>query len=153
MLKRIIRWIDNKVCFAWIGARIYLKWLTDCRRLPLTSDHWELYQIIHRLYWKDLRDFPNLVNCRDFNDRMQWLKLFDQSEEIIRCSDKITVRDYVKERVGEKYLVELYQVCDHFSQINFKSLPKSFVIKTNHDSGSVILVRDKSKFDSTLLVN
>lgn len=115
--------------------------------LPLTSDHRELYDVIHRFFWKKLNDFPDLVNCRDFNDRMQWLKLFDQSHEIVRCSNKITFRDYVKERLGEGYQVEAYQVCDHFSQIEFDSLPTAFVIKANHDSGTVKLVRDKSKLD------
>ncbi|MDD3936006.1 ATP-grasp fold amidoligase family protein [Rhodoferax sp.] len=123
------------------------KWAQDSKRLPLTAAHWELYEIIHRLCLKELGEFPNLVNCRDFNDRIQWLKLFDQDFEIIRCSDKILVRDYVRERVGEKYLVELYQVHDHFDEIDFEALPKSFVIKTNHDSGTVILVRDKTKLD------
>lgn len=94
-----------------------------------------------------LHDFPNLLDCRDLNDRIQWLKLFDQSREIIRCTDKILVRDYIRERVGEQYLVKLYQTCDHFSGIDFDALPNSFVIKTNHDSGTVILVRDKHELD------
>lgn len=123
------------------------KWHHDCRYLPLTAAHRELYDIIHRLCWLKLGEFPNLVNCRDFNDRIQWLKLFDQDMEMIRCSDKILVRDYVRERVGDKYLVKLYQVHDRFEQIDFTALPDDFVIKTNHDSGTVILVRDKAKFD------
>jgi len=73
--------------------------------------------------------------------------LFDQSEEKVRCADKVLVRDYVRERVGEKYLVKMYQVHNHFSQIDFDALPNAFVIKTNHDCGTVILVRDKSKLD------
>ncbi len=53
----------------------------------------------------------------------------------------------MRERVGERYLVRVYQVHDHFSEIDFETLPNSFVLKVNHDSGSVILVRDKAKFD------
>lgn len=98
-------------------------------------------------YMKRLGYFPHLVDCRDFNDKIQWLKLFDQDVEIIRCSDKLLVREYVKERVGEKYLTEVYQIRKSFDAINFETLPKSFVIKTNHDSGSVALVRDKLKMD------
>lgn len=123
------------------------KWTSDSKYLPLTPDHWELYVIIHKLCLKELGEFPNLINCRDFNDRIQWLKLFDQDEEIVRCSDKILVRDYVRERVGEHVLVALYQVHDHFDEIEFNTLPNSFVIKTNHDSGTVILVRDKALLD------
>lgn len=130
-----------------LEARIEHKWRQDKRQLPLTRDHRELYFIIHRHYWYKLNDFPNLINCRDFNDRIQWLKLFDQDREIIRCSDKLLVRDYIAERVGEQYLVKLYQKHNHFNKIDFNKLPNAFVIKTNHDSGSVILVRDKENFN------
>lgn len=137
----------DKLGRKWFSARIKVKWLCDKRHLPLTSAHGELYDLIHRLCWREVHDFPNLINCRDFNDRIQWLKLFDQSREIVRCTDKIQVRDYVMERVGGEYLVKLYQVHDHFSQIDFEALPNAFVIKANHDSGTVILVRDKAKLD------
>lgn len=143
MFKKAVRKTKN----SWLFLKILIKWFNDYLYLPLTRHHWELYYIIHRLCWRELHDFPNLVDCRDFNDRIQWLKLFDQDREIIRCSDKILVRDYVRERVGEAYLVELYQVHNHFDEIDFDTLPNSFVIKTNHDSGTVILVRDKSQFN------
>lgn len=130
-----------------IELKIRLKWRADKRHLPLTPEHWELYAICHRIFWRELHDFPNLVNPRDFNDRMQWLKLFDQSEAQIQCSDKILVRDYVREKIGDEYLVELYQICDTFDQIDFGRLPNSFVIKTNHDSGTVVLVRNKADLD------
>ena len=142
-----LRRVKGKAGRTWCAVRIALKWLHDKRHLPLTSEHWELYDIIHHLCWRELGEFPNLINCRDFNDKIQWLKLFDQSEEIIRCSDKVLVRDYVRERVGQQYLVRLYQVHDHFSEIDFDALPKEFVIKTNHNSGTVVLVRDKSKLN------
>lgn len=135
---------------AWLRGCINAKWLRDKCHLPLTREYRELYDIIHRLCWRELGEFPDLVNCRDFNDRMQWLKLFDQNEEIIRCSDKVLVRGYIRERVGEEHLIKLYQVHDHFSGIDFTALPDSFVIKTNHDSGTVILVKDKSKLDYQL---
>lgn len=133
-----------------LSSAIFRKWRHDCLHLPLSSAHRELYDIIHRLCWRELHEFPNLVQCRDFNDRIQWLKLFDQSEDIIRCTDKVLVRDYVMELIGDEHLPNLYQLHDNFAQINFKNLPESFVIKTNHDSGTVILVRDKSKIDLRL---
>jgi len=139
--------IKAKLHFWLLLILIKLKWYRDRRQLPLTPECGELYTIIHMNYWKRLRYFPNLIECRDFNDRVQWLKLFDQDREIIRCSDKLLVRNYVEERVGSEYLVELYQVCNHFSEINFDSLPDSFVIKTNHDSGTVILVSNKSELN------
>jgi TupA-like ATPgrasp len=134
----------GRACFP---VTIRLKWLHDKRHLPLTPEHWELYDIIHRRCWEGLSKFPNLIDCRDFNDKIQWLKLFDQSEEIVRCSDKVLVRDHVRDRVGDRYLVKMYQVHKHFSEIDFCALPDAFVIKTNHNSGTVILVRDKSSLD------
>jgi len=130
-----------------LNARIKTKFFLDKLYLPLKPEHYELYQIIHKYYWNQLNDFPDLINCRDFNDKIQWLKLFDQSHKIVQCSDKLLVRDHISKRVGQNYLVKLYQIHDHFSEIDFDSLPSSFVIKTNHDSGTVIVVKDKSKLD------
>jgi len=130
-----------------LRTRIAAKWRSDRHELPLTPAHRELYYYIHRAFWRALGRFPNLIDCYDHNEKIQWLKLFDQSEEIVRCTDKILVRDYVRERVGEKYLVKLYQVHEHFSQIDLDLLPDAFVVKSNNDSGCVILVEDKSKFD------
>lgn len=142
-----IKSLRRKVQEFQLMQQIKKKWIADALLLPLTSEHWELYVIIHKLCHKELGEFPNLVDCRDFNDRIQWLKLFDQDEEIIRCSDKVLVREHVREKVGNDFLLNLYQVHDHFEQIDFDSLPDSFVIKTNHDSGTVILIRDKCCFD------
>jgi hypothetical protein len=130
-----------------LAAKIEQKWPEDCRHLPLTPAHRELYDIIHRLVFREFGEFPNLIDCRDFNDRMQWLKLFDQRREMVRCSDKILARDYIRERIGEKHLVKLYQTHERFSQIDFAALPQAFVIKANHDAGSTVLVRDKAKLD------
>jgi hypothetical protein len=137
---------DRRRVFAF-NARLHAKWLYDRFRLPLLSEHYPLYRIIHQHYHKELGCFPNLVNCRDYNDKIQWLKLFDQDEAEVRCSDKLLVREHVRERVGERYLVPIYQVADRYAGIDFSKLPNSFVIKTNHDSGTVMLVRDKGKLD------
>lgn len=134
-----------------LSGRIRLKWIQDKSRLPLTSDHWPLYRTIHRSYFNALGKFPNLVNSRSLNDKVQWLKLFDQSDQIIQCSDKLGVREFAKEKLGTSCLLDIYQVADTFQDINFDKLPKSFVLKTNHDSGSVVLVRDKSTLDLAAL--
>jgi hypothetical protein len=152
--KKIIRglhWRSEVVKSKWhvgyFAFRLQAKWRLDRLRLPLLSEHYPLYRIIHQHYHKELGCFPNLVNCRDYNDKIQWLKLFDQDEAKVRCSDKLLVREHVRERVGERYLVPIYQVADHYARLDFSKLPNSFVIKTNHDSGTVMLVRDKGKLD------
>lgn len=142
-----LREVRQGLARRWLSAKIRIRWEHDRRHIPLTPAHRELYDIILRLCHEELGEFPDLVDCRDFNDRIQWLKLFDQSREIVRCSDKLLVRDYVRERVGDDYLTELYQVREHCTEIDFDALPSAFVIKTNHDSGTVFLVRDRAAFD------
>lgn len=123
--------------------RVHLKWHSDARSLPLIHDHKELYWIIHRLCDRELNSLPSLRNCQDFNDHIQWLKLFDQDREVIRCCDKLQLRKRVAERVGDEHLTRLYQVADRFSDINIQSLPSQCVIKTNHDSGSILVIDNR----------
>jgi hypothetical protein len=124
-----------------------LKWGCDWFRLPLTRRHYGLYRRIHREAFRSLLSFPHLVDCRDYNDKIHWLLLFDQQPRIVSCSDKLGVRDYVRERLGEGFLPEVYQVGGHVRDLDFGSLPNAFVMKANHDSGTVELVRDKSRMD------
>ncbi len=151
MFESILRFILNRVAAPIINVATYpfvlSKWKADSKHLPLKQSHKELYFIIHQHTARKLFKFPELVNCKDFNDKIQWLKLFDQDEKKIQCSDKLGVREYASEIVGDKYLVPLYQIVEEFDDIDFNSLPESFVLKTNHDSGTVVLVRDKKKLD------
>jgi hypothetical protein len=126
---------------------IRLKWFKDRAYLPLINAHAELYRIIHRHFFAELGLFPNIADCKDYNDKIQWLKLFDQDIKIVNCTDKLYAINYVKQYLGTEHLPELYQVHDSFSDIKFDELPNAFVIKTNHDSGSVMLVRNKSRVD------
>jgi hypothetical protein len=126
---------------------IWLKWRRDQAAVPLTAEHWDLYRTIHRASWVRLRKFPNLRSCRDYNDRIQWLKLFDQREESVCCADKLGVRDYIRRRGGERYLTEVYQVGRTIEEIDFAGLPEAFVLKATHDSGSAVLVRHKRSMD------
>lgn len=150
-LKHFIRSLKHEIFQIFRQLISYLilqnKWRADKKQLPLTSDHYEIYVNIHKASLKRLGYFPELVHCRDFNDKIQWLKLFDQDRIMIGCSDKIRVRDFVQATVGEHRLCKTYQICNHFNEIDFDALPDSFVIKTNHDSGSVILVDDKDTLD------
>ena len=124
-----------------------IKYFFDKRKLPLKKEHKALYKNIHRQFYWELERFPDLVGCQDYNDKIQWLKLFDQDPLLIQCCDKLGVRDYVREVIGDQYLPKVYQSAERFSAIDFDKLPNCFVIKTNHDSGSVILVADKTCVD------
>ena len=90
----------------------------------------------------------NFVNTpKTYNEKIQWLKLFASTPDKTRLADKYLVRDWVAEKIGEKYLIPLLGAYDSFEEINFKKLPKRFVIKCNHGCGYNIIVKDKSKLD------
>ena len=83
----------------------------------------------------------------DFNEKMQWLKLYDRNPEYTKMADKYAVRDLVAKRLGEEYLIPLLGVWDSPKQIDFEKLPDRFVLKCTHDSASVCICKDKAHFD------
>lgn len=99
-------------------------------------------------YEKTVKEPLNLDNPQTFNEKMQWLKLYDSTPLKTRLADKYLVRDWIKEKIGEQYLVPLLGVWDCFDDIDFDKLPNSFVLKANHGSGWNIIVKDKTKFDT-----
>ena len=92
----------------------------------------------------------DLDNPKTFNEKLQWLKLYDRNPKYTDYVDKYRVRNYVSETIGEEYLIPLLGVWDHAYDIDFDALPDQFVLKCNHDSGSVMICKDK-KVDSARL--
>ena len=80
-------------------------------------------------------------------EKIHWLKLYDSTPVKGRLADKYLVRQWVAGKVGERYLVPLLGVWDSPDEIDFESLPDSFVLKATHGSGWNILVPDKSALD------
>lgn len=80
-----------------------------------------------------------------FNEKIQFRKLYDKNPLYSICADKYRVREYVKEKIGEEYLIPLLLVTDKLTEEQWKKLPNSFVAKANHNSGPVQIVKDKSK--------
>lgn len=89
----------------------------------------------------------NLNNPMTYNEKIQYLKLNDRNPLFTKLVDKYEVRDYVELKIGNEYLVPLYGVYENFEEINFDNLPNQFVLKTTHDSGGVVICKDKSKFN------
>lgn len=89
----------------------------------------------------------NLKNPKTFNEKLQWLKLHDRKPEYTRMVDKYEAKQYVAERIGEEYIIPTLGVWDRFDDIDFDSLPNQFVLKCTHDSGGLVICRDKTKFD------
>ena len=90
----------------------------------------------------------NLDNPQTFNEKLQWLKLYDRNPEYTIMVDKYKVRDYIKEKIGEEYLIPLIGVWDNPDDIDFDALPDKFVLKCNHNSGlGMCICKDKSKLN------
>lgn len=98
-------------------------------------------------YWamtgKKLRLNPPI----DFNEKLQWLKLHYRNPLMVTCADKWAVREFVRERIGEKYLAEYIGIYDDVDKIPFGALPDKFVLKATHGSGWNIICPDKTKID------
>lgn len=100
------------------------------------------------MYRKLLRKKLDLNNPKSFNEKLQWLKIHDRNVLYTKMVDKYEVREYVKEKIGEEYLIPLVGgPWDTADEIDFDALPERFVLKCTHDSGSVIVCRDKSNLD------
>lgn len=87
----------------------------------------------------------NLERPQTFNEKLNWLKLFNRKPEYTMMVDKFAVKEYVKERIGEQYVVPCLGVWDKANDIDFGRLPNQFVLKTNHNSCSTFVVKDKTK--------
>ncbi len=86
-------------------------------------------------------------NPKSFNEKLQWLKLYDKRPEYTTYVDKYKVRGHIAKTIGEEYLIPLLGVWDSVDEINFEKLPKQFVLKCNHDSGGLCICKDKLKFN------
>jgi len=89
----------------------------------------------------------NLKNPQTFNEKIQWYKIYYKNPLFQKLADKYSVREFVKEKIGEKYLNELLGVYNNVKEIDFNKLPNKFVLKCVHGSGYNIIVKDKSKLD------
>lgn len=89
----------------------------------------------------------NWYNLIGFNEKLQWLKLYNRKPEYTTYVDKYAVREYIAKTIGKEYLIPLIGVWDSPEEIDFDKLPNQFVIKCNHDSGGLSICKDKSNFN------
>jgi len=89
----------------------------------------------------------NLMNPVEFNEKIQWYKVFYRKKTLTQLSDKYEVRSFIEEKIGVNYLNELYGVYDNPYDIPFDSLPEKFVIKATHASGYNLIVKNKAELN------
>ena len=128
---KIVHWKKN---FLSLGRNGFFKWMPD---------RWYLEYAYESVFGKKL----NLDAPRSFSEKLQWIKIYDRKPEYSILVDKYLVRDVIKTTIGEQYLIPLLGKWDNPEAIDFEKLPMQFVLKCNHDSGSVIICKDKTAFD------
>ena len=100
-------------------------------------------RIAFRIKVREKMDFKNPIT---FNQKLQWLKVYNRKSIYSSLVDKYEVKKYVSRIVGEDIVIKTIGIYDKFEDIDFSTLPNQFVIKCTHDSGSVIICRNKSAF-------
>lgn len=89
----------------------------------------------------------NLANPQTYNEKLQWLKLYDRRDVYTKMVDKYAVKSYVAEKIGPQHIIPTLGVWESAGEIDFDTLPNQFVLKWNHDSGSIVICKDKTHFD------
>ena len=141
MISKIRKIINNPYSiFSPLFYRGHLKWIPDKQALQL----W-----YRSIFGKKL----NLKDPKTFNEKLQWLKLYDRNNIYPTIVDKYTAKKYVSDIIGDEYLIKTLGVYDCFEEIDIEKLPNSFVIKCTHDSGGIVICTDKNKLDFTQAKN
>lgn len=94
----------------------------------------------------------NLDTPQSFNEKLLWLTLYDRQPEYVRMVDKYDAKNWIREKLSSagmdcSCIIPTYGVYNHYEDIDFDKLPISFVIKTTHDSGGVVVVNDKDNLN------
>ena len=100
-------------------------------------------QFLKQMYLIQTGKELNLDNPTTYTEKLQWLKLYDHRPEYTTMVDKYAVKQYVVERIGEQYVIPLLGVWENVNDIDFSALPDKFVLKTTHDSGALVICKDK----------
>ena len=123
--KEIIKILMNKNMFWWIKDEEYVK-------------------IKYKL---EMNKRLNLQDPKTFNEKLQWLKLYDRNPEYTQMVDKFEAKKYVANIIGKKYIIPTLGLWDKFEDIDFTKLPNKFVLKPTHASGNIFICKNKDEID------
>ncbi len=121
---------------------IYIIFLLFIKTLQTFKNVNEIKKFLINKY--NLTDVKNLIT---YNQKLQWTKIFNVSPLRTLLVDKYLVREWVKKKIGTKYLTNLLGIYNNFDEIDFNKLPNKFAIKCNHGSGMNIIVKDKKTME------
>ena len=126
--QRVLAWCANKGFFNFLSDKQYLE----------------------LVYYARVGHILHLDNPRMFTEKIQWLKLYDRKPEYSLMVDKYEAKKYVAKKIGKEYIIPTLGVWDKFDDIDFDFLPEQFVLKCTHDSGGLVICRDKKFLDVNL---
>lgn len=89
----------------------------------------------------------DLAHPVTFNEKIQWLKLYDRDPKYTVMVDKYAAKQYVADIIGEEHIIPTIGVWDRAEDVDFDALPDRFVLKCTHDSSGLVICRDKSSLD------
>lgn len=136
MIEKIVNYIQHPIIF----KRVILNHLG-----PFIKND----KIFIKLKWKlsDLSYPLDLDNPKTFNEKIQWLKLYDRKPEYTQMVDKAESKKWVASRIGEEYIIPTIGVWNSVDDINWDNLPSQFVMKCTHDSGGLVICKDKARLN------
>ena len=121
----------------------YTKMLQQKDKYILSISNYELIKEITSMYEIEMKHPLDLENPKKFSEKIQWLKIYDNTIEKSILSDKYLVREWIEQKIGAEHLVKLLGVWNQFEEIDFTKLPNRFCLKMNHGSGMTYVVKDK----------
>lgn len=102
---------------------------------------------VKMMFYRDMGYRLNLENPRTFNEKLQWLKVYNHRPEYTAMVDKAAAKEYVASIIGAEHIIPTLGLWERFEDIDFDELPEKFVLKTTHDSKSVVICTDRKSFD------
>ena len=125
---------DPDYRFLWLAIRGFYDTMPD-------------EEYLKRMYHAKTGYDLDLETPQTFNEKLQWLKLHDHNPLYTTMADKYEVKNYVGDIIGEEYIIPTLGVWDSFDDIEFSKLPEKFVLKCTHDSGGIVICKEKKKLD------
>lgn len=131
-MNKIIKYIKNpKLILLYLINKGFFNWLSDKKYLKMK-------------YKLETGESLNLNEPQTFNQKLQWLKLYDRNPRYTKMVDKYQVKKLVADIIGEEYIIPTLGIWNDFKSIDFNSLPHKFALKPTHTSGNIYLCKDKS---------
>ncbi len=143
----------NKIKEKIKNTKFYYKYLLIRNRRNARKDTDKIKSAISKTYKKTFGYELDWENPKTYNEKINVSKLFYATDKKAMLSDKILVRDWIRNKIGDEYLIPILGIYDNFEDIDFSKLPEKFVMKMNNDSGSVFVCKDKRDINLKILKN